>query len=110
MIFDRPLDFDMRYTVRRIMEETVIMRSLSIFGKYIDTEFLMIIARIIYPGSDLSIRRFFQKVYYPWDQPRTDKDELYWALDVLIGYKDQIKIDLLKTLKPDISVVHYDLT
>ena len=110
LVFDPPLDFGMIYAARKIMEQTGIMRSLSMLGKYMETIFLMIIARIIYPGSDISLRRFFQTIYYPWDQPRTGKDELYRALDVLIGFKDQIEIDLFRALNPDTSTVHYDLT
>ena len=110
MAFDPPLDFGMVYAARNIMEDTGIMRSLSVLGKYRETIFLMIAARITHPGSDISIRRFFQTVYYPWDSPRIGKDELYRALDALIGFKDRIEMRLFTALKPDTSVIHYDLT
>ncbi len=71
--FDSPLDFGMIYAARNIMEDTGIMRSLSVLGKYRETIFLMIAARITHPGSDISIRRFFRTVYYPWDSSRIGK-------------------------------------
>ena len=110
MAFDPPLDFGMIYAARNIMEDTGIMRSLSVLGKYRETIFLMIAARITHPGSDISIRRFFQTVYYPWDSPRIGKDDLYRSLDALIGFKDRIEMRLFTALKPDTSLVHYDLT
>ena len=108
--FDSPLDFGMIYAARNIMEDTGIMRSLSVLGKYRETIFLMIAARITHPGSDISIRRFFRTVYYPWDSPRIGKDDLYRSLDALIGFKDRIEMHLFMALKPDTSLIHYDLT
>ena len=110
MAFDPPLDFGMIYAARNIMEDTGIMRSLSVLGKYRETIFLMIAARITHPGSDISLTRFFRTVYYPWDSPRMGKDDLYRALDALIGFKDRIEMRLFMALKPDTSVIHYDLT
>ena len=110
LIFDPPLDFGMIYAVRKIMEDTGIMRSLSITGKYRETIFLMIAGRIIRPGSDLALRQFFGTVYYPWEQPGIGKDELYKSLDVLMGFRDRIEMNLFRALKPDASVIHYDLT
>ncbi|MGC8563224.1 MAG: IS1634 family transposase, partial [Thermoplasmata archaeon] len=86
------------------------MRSLSVLGKYMETIFLMIAARITHPGSDISLTRFFRTVYYPWDPPRIGKDDLYRALDALIGFKDHIEIGIFHAFKPDTSTVHYDLT
>jgi hypothetical protein len=110
MAFDPPLDFGMIYAARNIMEDTGIMRSLSVLGKYRETIFLMIAARITHPDSDISLTRFFRTVYYPWDSPRMGKDDLYRALDALIGFKDRIEMRLFMALKPDTSVIHYDLT
>ena len=110
MAFDPPLDFGMIYAARNIMEDTGIMRSLSVLGKYRETIFLMIAARITHPGSDISLTRFFRTIYYPWDSPRIGKDELYRALDALIGFKDRIEMRLFMALKPDTSLIHYDLT
>ena len=110
MAFDPPLDFGMIYAARNVMEDTVIMGALSVLGKYRETIFLMMAARITHPGSDISIRRFFRTVYYPWDSPRMGKDDLYRALDALIGFKDRIEMRLFKALKPDTSAIHYDLT
>ena len=110
LIFDPPLDFGMIYAARSIMENTGIMRSLSMLGKYRETAFLMIASRILHPGSDISLARFFRTIYYPWDTPRTGKDELYRTLDALIGFKDHIEMKIFNALKPDTSVVHYDLT
>ena len=83
MAFDPTLDFGMIYATRNIMEDTGIMRSLSVLGKYRETIFLMIAARITHLGSDISFARFFRTVYYPWDSPRIGEDELYRALDAL---------------------------
>ncbi|EQD59537.1 transposase IS4 family protein, partial [mine drainage metagenome] len=83
---------------------------LSVLGKYRETVFLMIASRIIHPGSDISLRRFFRTIYYPWDSPRIGKDELYRSLDCLIGFKDRIETGIFNALKPDTSAVHYDLT
>ncbi len=47
MSFDPPLDFGMIYAARNIMEDTGTIRSLSVFGKYGETIFLMIAARIL---------------------------------------------------------------
>ena len=91
------------------MEDTGIMRSLSVHGKYRETIFLMIAARITHPGSDISICRFFQTVYYPWDSTRIGKDDLYRSVDALIGFKDLIEMRLFTALKPDTSHIHYDL-
>jgi transposase len=110
LIFDPPLDFGMIYAARKIVEDRGIMRSLSILGKYRETAFLMIVSRIIHPGSDISLQRFFRTIYYPWDTPRIGKDELYRTLDALIGFKDHIEMKIFNALKPDTSVVHYDLT
>jgi len=110
LVFDPPLDFGMIYAARKIMDDTGIIRSLSVLGKYRETVFLMIAARIIHPGSDISLRRFFKNVYYSWDSPRIGKDELYRSLDALIAFKDRIEIGIFNDLKPDTSVIHYDLT
>ncbi len=110
LVFDPPLDFGMIYAARKIMEDTGIMRSLSMLGKYRETVFLMIASRITLPGSDISLARFFRTVYYPWDSPRIGKDELYRALDCLIEFKDHIEMGIFHALKPDTSIVHYDLT
>lgn len=110
MVFDPPLEFGIIYATRNIMEDAGIMRSLSVLGRYRETVFLMIAARITHPGSDISLARFFRTVYYPWDSPRIGKDELYRALDALIGFKDRIEMSLFMALKPDTSVIHYDLT
>lgn len=110
LIFDPPLDFGMIYAARSIMENTGIMRSLSMLGKYRETAFLMIASRILHPGSDISLARFFRTIYYPWDTPRIGKDELYRTLDALIGFKDHIEMKIFNALKPDTSTVHYDLT
>jgi transposase len=110
LIFDPPLDFDMIYAARNIMEDTGIMSSLSVLGKYKETIFLMIASRILHPGSDISLVKFFKTIYYPWDSPRIEKDELYRSLDCLIGFKDHIEIEIFKRLKPDTTTVHYDLT
>ena len=110
LVFDPPLDFGMIYAARKIMEDAGIMRSLSVLGKYRETVFLMIASRITRPGSDISLARFFRTVYYPWDPPRIGKDELYRALDCLIGFRDHIEMAIFRALKPDTSIVHYDLT
>ncbi len=110
LIFDPPLDFGLIYVAREIMNDTGIMSSLSVLGKYRETVFLMIASRIIHPGSDISLERFFRTIYYPWDSPKIGKDDLYRSLDVLMVFKDQIEYTIFKKLKPDTSVVHYDLT
>ncbi len=74
--FHTPLEFGMTYTARMIMVESGIMESLSVLGKYRETVFLMMAAKIMNPGSDLSVSRFLRTVYYPGDKSRTEKDEL----------------------------------
>ena len=108
--FDPPLEFGILYALRSVMESSGIFRSLSILGKYRETAFFMIASRIMNPGSDMSLTRLFAGIYYPWDAPRMEKDELYRCLDSIISMKERIEISIFHALKPNTSTVHYDLT
>jgi hypothetical protein len=48
------------------------------------------------------------RVYYPWELHMSE-DNVYRSLDRLIAKKDEMDIGIFSFLKPDTSVVHYDL-
>ena len=99
--FDPPLDFGVIYAVRSVMDRAGIFRSLSIIGKYRETAFFMIAGMIMNPGSDISLLRLYSRIYYPWDPPKIEKDELYRCLDSLCSLKDRIELGIFHALKPD---------
>ena len=70
----------------------------------------MITTVVTKPGSDIWLEKSFRTVYYPWDSPTIGKDDLYRSLDALIGFKDRFEMHLFMALKPDTSLIHYDLT
>jgi len=70
----------------------------------------MIISRLIKNSSDISLLKFIDQTYYPWADLSIKKDRIYRLLDKLEKNKESIELDLFNRLKPDTSVVHYDLT
>ena len=79
-------------------------------GVYAHILNFMIIARLLEPSSDLSLINLLERVYYPWSGVDLNDDYIYQTPDKLISVKDEIEISIFKTLKPDTSMVHYDLT
>ena len=62
LIFDPPLDFGMIYAARSIMENTGIMRSLSMLGKYREKESAEIIALACSPPPLIQINTLYSGV------------------------------------------------
>ena len=102
-----PLDYGMIYAASVISRP--IDPVLSMLGVHRDIIFLGMISRLIRPGSDLSLIRFLDTVYYPRIAD-LKKDSVYEALDALLAVKDDLEIAIVKALKPDLRRVYYDLT
>lgn len=106
-----PLDFGMIYATMVMASDLGIMGILErIFKKNGHLIFLMMASRFTHASSDLSFLEYVQTVYYPWSDLSITKDRVYRLLDRLQERKEEVELDLFQALKPDTSVVHYDLT
>jgi len=103
------MEFGTVYAAMHVIRSTGMYRSLSSIGKYRDIAALMIVARIIEPSSDISLIGLSKRIYYPWWKISISKDAIYRCLDALIKSKDDIELAIFHALKPDTSIVHYDL-
>jgi transposase len=104
------LSFGLFYASRTIMERNGMLRILEVCtGSYAGILTFMIISRLFEPSSDIDLMDLAGKVYYPWEL-HISEDNVYRSLDRLLTKKDEIEIDLFNALKPDTSVIHYDLT
>ena len=104
------MEFGTIYAAMHVMRSSGIYRSLSSMGKYRDTTALMIVSRIIEPSSDISLIGLSKRIYYPWWKISVSKDAIYRCLDAITKSKESIELAIFNTLRPDVSVVHYDLT
>ncbi len=104
------LCFGVFYAARSLMEKNDIFNILKRHVKYY-AEILsfMIISRLFEPSSDISLIDLKERIYYPWGL-QISEDNVYRSLDSLLEGKDEIEMDIFRALKPDTSVVHYDLT
>lgn len=105
------MEFGVAYASMAMMDDLGILRILKKHaGVYAHILFFMIIARLLEPSSDLSLINLSGRVYYPWSDLALNDDNIYRTLDKILPAKDDIEIGIFKALKPDTSVVHYDLT
>ena len=105
------LHFGLVYLARVLSSETGIKEVLERYtGDDSDLLLVMIISRIMNPSSDISLLNFIHEIYYPWADLSVHKDRIYRLLDKLEKNKKEMESDIFNALKPDVSVVHYDLT
>ncbi len=106
-----PLEFGVTYASRMLMDDLGI---LQIFPEYLganaDVAVIMVTSRMFDTSSDYALLRTLERIYYPWSGTAMKKDRLYRTLDRLEKNKESIELDIFNRLKPDVSVVHYDLT
>ncbi len=106
-----PMDFGMIYASRVIISDLGIADILErTFGRDWHLVFLMIVSRFMNASSDLSFLEYAGTVYYPWADLNLRRDRIYRLLDRLEKNKEDVELDLFNMLKPDVSMVHYDLT
>ena len=104
------LSFGIFYAARTIMERNGMSGILEKHtNSYAETLSFMIISRLFDPSSDINLIDIDKRVYYPWET-HISEDGVYRSLDSLIGKKDSIELEIFHALKPDTSIVHYDLT
>ncbi|MHB8360377.1 MAG: IS1634 family transposase [Thermoplasmataceae archaeon] len=104
-------EFGVAYAAMTVMNNSGILEILrKNSGVYAHILNFMIIARLLEPSSDLSLINLSEMVYYPWSRLDLNDDNIYRTLDKLISAKDVIEIEIFHALKPDTSIVHYDLT
>ncbi|EQB73973.1 MAG: transposase IS4 family protein [Ferroplasma sp. Type II] len=104
------LSFGIFYAARTIMERNGILGILEKHANsYAETLSFMIISRLFDPSSDINFIDIDKRVYYPWET-HISEDSVYRSLDSLLEKKDSIELEIFQALKPDTSVVHYDLT
>ncbi len=105
------LHFGLIFLTRVLSSETGIKEVLERYtGDDSDLLLVMIISRIMNPSSDISLLNFIHEIYYPWADLSVHKDRIYRLLDKLEKNKKEMETDIFNALKPDVSVVHYDLT
>ena len=104
------LSFGIFYAARTIMESNGMSGILEKHANsYAETLSFMIISRLFDPSSDINLIDIDKRVYYPWETHISD-DSVYRSLDSLMEKKDSIELEIFQALKPDTSIVHYDLT
>ena len=104
------LSFGLFYAARTMMERNGMSGILTRHTRsYAETLTFMIISRLFEPSSDIDLIDLEKRVYYPWEM-HISEDSVYRSLDSLLKRKDDIEIDIFHALKPDTSIVHYDLT
>ena len=104
-------EFGIIYASMAVMDNSGILKILrKNLGVYAHILNFMIIARLLEPSSDLSLINLSEMVYYPWSRLDLNDDNIYRTLDKLISAKDSIELEIFQALKPDTSIVHYDLT
>ena len=104
------LSFGIFYAARTIMERNGISGILEKHANsYAETLSFMIISRLFDPSSDINLIDIDKRVYYP-RETHISEDSVYRSLDSLLEEKDSIELEIFQALKPDTSVVHYDLT
>jgi transposase len=103
-----PREYGMIYASQVLCHDLGIDQVFEILGEYSEIIFLSVISRIISPSSDIALLRISEKVQYTVQ--KMSKDRIYAALDRLIEKKDEIEESIVKTLKPDMRRVYYDLT
>ena len=104
------LSFGIFYAARTMMERNGMSGILARHTRsYAETLIFMIISRLFEPSSDINLIDMKDRVYYPWEM-HISEDSVYRSLDSLLEKKDEIEMDLFHALKPDTSIVHYDLT
>ncbi|MGC8563158.1 MAG: IS1634 family transposase, partial [Thermoplasmata archaeon] len=105
------LDFGIAYASMSIMRNRGILPLLKkSAGVYFHILAFMIIARLLEPSSDLSLLKLAERVYYPWAKIDLNDDNIYRTLDKIMQSKEELEVELFNVLKPDTSMVHYDLT
>ncbi len=110
VVTNDPSNYGLIYLTRILSSETGIKEILDTLTGEGDLLLVMIISRLIKPSSDISLLKFIDQIYYPWADLSIKKDRIYRLLDKLERNKESIEIDLFNRLKPDVSVIHYDLT
>ena len=105
------LEYGILYASIAIMKGSGILdvfrKNASVYSHILN---LMVISRLLEPSSDLGLIDLHERIYYPWAEIDLNDDNIYRTLDTIIARKDRIEDSLFRTLKPDTSVVHYDLT
>ena len=103
-----PREYGMIYASQVLCHDLGLDQVFEMLGEYSEIIFLSVISRIIYPSSDIALLRISEKIQY--NVQKMSKDRIYAALDALIEKKDEIEESIVKTLKPDMRRVYYDLT
>ncbi len=105
------LGFGIAYASMSVMSNRGILPLLKkSAGVYFHILAFMIIARLLEPSSDLSLIKMAERVYYPWAKIDLNDDNIYRTLDKIMYAKEELEVALFDVLKPDTSMVHYDLT
>ncbi len=105
-----PLEYGIPYAVMEIMKKTGLLKVIRKYATpYTHLITMMAIGEIMRPYTG-SADDLYNRIYYPWSRIEINENNLYHALEKLESVRNEMEPAMFRLLRPDTSIVHFDLT
>ncbi len=104
-----PLEYGIPYAVMEIMKKTGLLKVIRKYtSPYTHLITMMAIGEIMRPYAG-SAGDLYSRIYYPWSRIEINENNLYHALEKLESVRNEMEPAMFRMLRPDTSIVHFDL-